>query len=179
MSDGVGRALAVIGSLGSCPPIDVVDVVGAGDGFLLALDIVDGDDDGDGVGSALDVIFQHPQKLSRGDCLKRARAARASAEGVSKHVVKRIDKYNAQEACRFGDRIDVFSKQPAKFARNQRRRWTPQALQRVCFGALSSRELALQARFVRRRERRALLHINKPRQALLFCSRGWLVGGEL
>ncbi len=48
MSDGVGRALAVIGSLASCPPSDFDDAVDAGDGYLLALDIADGDDDGDG-----------------------------------------------------------------------------------------------------------------------------------
>ena len=41
-----------------------------------------------------------------------------------------------------------------KFANNERKQWTPQALQRLCFGSLATRALAERYAFVRRRQLR-------------------------
>ena len=86
-----------------------------------------------------------------------AAAKLAKEKGKSKvapHVLKRIEKHNAELAIRSEDLIDVNEKKPVtQKGPGAWKRWLPEALARVCWGMPKQKRKPLKARCTRLRRR--------------------------
>ena len=100
---GYGRALGVIGALAAHPQdIEVDSSIDAA--FRVIDSSFSAHDDDDDAGTSAALSFLANRKLSRAECCQRARAARRRRVILPTEVVKKIDKFNATQACRVGDR---------------------------------------------------------------------------
>ncbi len=110
VDSGYGRALGVLGALRADAAAGVLDE-DSDDcaGAFAAIEAHGAQASASGSASGMDRAFAvlADMPLSRAQCCKLARNSRGKVAGIPKHVRRKVERYNAEIACRNGDRSDL------------------------------------------------------------------------